>query len=102
MIGESLELTRERILDELTVRGDDFERRFGVRRIGIFGSRARGDATAASDIDVLVEMEKPTFDAYMDLKFLLEDLFGCNVDLVLADSVKPRLRSIILQEVVYA
>ena len=70
---------------------------------GIFGSSAHGNAPAASDIDVLVEMEKPTFDAYMDLKFILEDLSGCNVDFVLADSVEAaRLRPIILQEVVYS
>ncbi len=93
---------RERILETLALRETEFARRFGVRRIGLFGSRVRGDATPDSDVDLLVEMEQPTFDAYMDLKFLLEDLFGCNVDLVLVDSVKPRLKPFILQEVVYA
>jgi len=38
----------------------------------------------------------------MDLKLLLERLFVCRVDLVLADSIKPRLRPIILKEVAYA
>jgi len=41
---------------------------------------------------VLVQLDEPTFDHYMDLKFYLEDLFGADVDLVLADTVKPRLR----------
>ena len=64
MIRDS-EWTKERILEELPQRESEFALRFGVRRIGIFGSRARGDATATSDIDVLVEMDKPTFGAYM-------------------------------------
>ena len=101
MIRDS-EWTKERILEELSQRESEFALRFGVRRIGIFGSRARGDATATSDIDVLVEMDKPTFGAYMDLKFMLEDLFACSVDLVLAESLKPRIRPIVLQEVDYA
>ena len=54
-----------------------------------------------SDIDILVELEAPTFDGYMDLKFYLEDLFGRDVDLVMADSVKPRLRPYIAREVQY-
>ena len=42
-------------------------RRFGVRSLGLFGSAARGQATAASDLDFLVELENPTFDTYMGL-----------------------------------
>ena len=81
---------------------DRFAERYTVRRIGIFGSTARGEAREGSDLDVLVEMTEPTFDRYMDLKFELEDAFGASVDLVLADTVKERLRPIIEQEVVYA
>jgi len=77
-------------------------RRLGVRRLGIFGSYAKGEQTAGSDIDFLVEFEKKTFDNYMDLKFFLEDLFGCRVDLVIADAVKPRLRKPIFEETIYA
>lgn len=77
-------------------------RRLGVRRIALFGSAARGEASAASDLDFLVEFERKSFDTYMDLKFLLEDAFGRRVDLVLADSIKPRLREAIAGEAVYA
>ena len=73
----------------------------GVRRLGLFGSVARGEGNAASDLDFLVELKKNTFDAYMDLKFLLEGLFHCSVDLVLSASVKPALRERILKETVY-
>ena len=77
-------------------------RRLGVKRLGLFGSAARGEAGAASDLDFVVEFDHKSFDAYMDVKLLLERLFVCRVDLVLADSIKPRLRPIILKEVAYA
>jgi predicted nucleotidyltransferase len=76
--------------------------RFSVRRIGLFGSFSRDAAAEKSDIDLLVELEKPTFDHYMDLKFYLEDLFGRPVDLVMSETVKPRLAPFIQREVAYA
>lgn len=75
---------------------------FGVRNIGLFGSIIRGQNDSSSDIDILVEFEAKTFDAYMDTKEFLEDLFGHTVDLVIKDALKPRLRDPILKEVVYA
>lgn len=80
----------------------DLARRFTVRRIGVFGSMARDNASASSDVDVLVELAEPTFDHHMDLKFYLESLLGRPVDLVLHDTIKPRLKAIIEHEVVYA
>ena len=53
-------------------------------------------------LDFLVEFERKTFDAYMDVKELLERLFQRRVDLVVAEAVKPQLRPRILQEVIYA
>jgi len=78
--------------------------KFGVRRIGIFGSFARGEEREDSDLDVLVVFEEgqKTFDNYMDLKFYLEDLFGREVDLVTERALKPQLKDIIMKEVVYA
>ncbi len=77
-------------------------RRLGARRLGLFGSVARNEAGPASDLDFVVELDARTFDRYMDLKLFLEELFGCRVDLVLDHSIKPRLRSAILRETVYA
>ena len=74
---------------------------FGVRRLGAFGSAARSEAAETSDLDFLVEMEHRTFDAYMDLKELLEQLFGWKVDLVTKDALKPRLREPVLKETIY-
>jgi len=79
-----------------------FAQLYGVRRIGIFGSAARGEATEGSDLDVLVEMSDPTFDHYMDLKFELEAALDVPVDLVISDTVKERLRPVIEREVAYA
>jgi len=82
----------------------DVIRGFGVRRIGLFGSYARGEQRPDSDVDILVEFEDgmKTFDNYMGLKIFLEDLLGCRVDLVVLDSVKPRLKPYILGSVIYA
>ncbi len=52
----------------------------GVRKLGLFGSYKRGMAGPNSDIDFLVTLEDISFDAYMDTKFYLEDLFQCSVD----------------------
>ena len=78
--------------------------KFGVKRIGIFGSFARGEEKEDSDLDVLVVFEEgqKTFDNYMDLKFYLEDLFGREVDLVTENALRPQLKDIIMKEVVYA
>ncbi len=93
--------TREQILARLSEERDNI-RRFGVRSLGLFGSVARGENASASDLDFLVEFDHKSFDAYMDLKAYLEDLFGCPVDLVLATTLKPRLREPILNETIHA
>lgn len=80
----------------------DALRKLGVRRLGLFGSCARGEATTGSDLDSVVEFSDKSFDAYMDLKGFLEDLFRCDVDLVIVSSIKPRLLPIIQRETVYA
>jgi len=91
----------EKIVDFLKRNKNEIERRFTVKRIGLFGSFLHGSADDQSDIDILVELAQPSLDHYMDLKFFLEDQLGRSVDLVLADSLKPRLRPIIASEAVY-
>ncbi|NUQ34072.1 MAG: nucleotidyltransferase family protein [Planctomycetaceae bacterium] len=95
-------VTRDSIVQELAGLRDELARRYTVRRIGVFGSVARNEAAESSDIDLLVELEQPTFDHYMDLKFSLEAHFGREVDLVLMDTLKPRLKPLIERDVVYA
>jgi len=91
-----------RLLRQLRGAAPELKERFGVRKIGVFGSAARGEAGPESDVDVLVEFEDPAFDRYMDLKFFLEDLFGRPCDLVLEESLKEGLRGSVLSEVLYA
>lgn len=67
--------------------------RFGVRELAVFGSLARGEATEASDLDVLVDFVGPaTLDGFMGLKLFLEDDLGVKVDLVTRAALKPRFR----------
>lgn len=96
-----MNLSRGEVLAQLE-KNREAIRRYGVRRIGLFGSCARGEASPTSDLDFLVEFERKTFDAYMDLKDFLERQFDCRVDLVLANALKPRIRERILRETIYA
>jgi predicted nucleotidyltransferase len=74
---------------------------FGVKEIGVFGSIVRGEQTEKSDVDILVELEKHTFNSYMGLLFFLEELFEAKVDLVMKDAIKPVIKDNILSETVY-
>lgn len=81
---------------QVTLRG------LGVRRLGLFGSYARGEAMPGSDLDFVVELSEKSFDAYMNTKIFLEDLFQSRIDLVTMSSIKPRLLPIIQREALYA
>ncbi|HHS98022.1 MAG TPA: nucleotidyltransferase [Chloroflexi bacterium] len=82
---------------------DELRTRFFVREIGIFGSRVRGTAGAASDVDVLVELERPLGWEIVDLRDYLEAILGMKVDLVTANAVrrKPWLWASIQEDLVY-
>jgi len=93
--GEDL----RRLEEHLTILRESF----GVRRIGIFGSVARGEETPASDIDILVEFSRgqATFRNFMALITYLEDLFGRKVDVVTTGGLDPYLRPYIEGEVIW-
>ena len=75
---------------------------FGVTRLALFGSTARDDARAESDIDVLVGFDGPATSArYFGVQFCLEDLFGCPVDLVTEKALRAELRPFIEKEAVH-
>src|SRR5438094_344975 len=77
-------------------------RSLGARSLALFGSFARGEERAESDVDLLVDLDEKRFDRYMDLKLRLEELLGRRVDLVMTESLKPRLRPVVLAEAVRA
>ena len=94
-------LRRRRVLDLLAERRDEL-RCLGVSSLAIFGSVARDEAVAGSDVDVLVEFTgTATFDRYMDLKFYLEDLLGLRVDLVTRKALKARLVPVVERDLVH-
>lgn len=76
--------------------------RFGVTSIGIFGSYARGDANRDSDIDIIVELDRPIGWELVDLSDYLEARLQHRVDLVIKRSLHPLIRDTILSEVQYA
>lgn len=79
-------------------------RSLGVRQLGLFGSFVRGEQRVDSDIDVLVEFEpdRKTFDHFMNLAVLLEDLMHRRVELVTTDALSPYIGPRIMGEVEYA
>jgi uncharacterized protein len=92
--------TREDILKILEARSESIKK-FGVREIGVFGSFARGDQKETSDVDVLVELDRPKYRNYMGLLEFLESTFGRKVDLVMKGSIKPLIKKRILRETIY-
>lgn len=75
----------------------DMRRKYGVKRIGLFGSYTRNEQKESSDVDFVVEFEegKATLDNFMDLASFLEELLGKKVDLLTVEG----LRSIRIEEV---
>lgn len=78
--------------------------RFGVIRIGVFGSYAAGTPSSSSDIDMVVEMEgnKKNIHNFLGLKRFLENEFGKKVDLGFEHSLKPVVKEMIQEQIVYA
>ena len=75
----------------------------GVKRLGLFGSFVREQQTQKSDVDLLGEFEqgRKTFDYFMQLAFLLEEILQHRVELVTSESLSPYIGPHILKEVEY-
>jgi len=94
--------TKEKILN-LIRRNEDEMKLLGVISLGLFGSFVRNEQNPTSDIDLLVEFEegKKTFDNFINLGFLLEEVLKRRVELVTRESLSPYLAPYILKEVEY-
>ena len=93
----------EQVLALLRAHQSEWRQRYQLRRIGLFGSTARNEATATSDVDVWVELDPLTPFATVHLKQELETLLQRPVDLVrLRERMNPALRQEILREGVTA
>ena len=80
-------LTKEKILQILREELPYLRRRYGVERIAIYGSFAKGNPTEKSDIDILVQLMKPLGLAFIELAYHLEEAVGRKVDLATFDSL---------------
>ena len=97
-----MELTTNHIIDFLRSQKLFFKTEFKVKKIGIFGSCARGDITEESDIDVVVELEKPDLFYLIGIKQAIEEAFGIKVDVVrLRKKMNKTLKHRIEQDVIY-
>lgn len=84
---KTVNLADKEILKLLRVHWDVLKK-YGVKKVGVFGSFARRSETKKSDIDLVVEFKKPSFDNYIDLVDYLEDLFKRKVDILTPCGVK--------------
>ena len=75
---------------------------YGITRIGIFGSVARGEQQNESDVDILVEFEKPIGVEFIDLSNILEKEFNRKVDVVSLKGIKYKYLKEIEKDIVYA
>jgi len=92
-------MQRDEILQVLKRHRDDLAIRYGVKSLALFGSTARNEATSQSDVDLLVEFNRPTgLFGLFELQDYLEFLLACPVDLSTRNGLKPRFRSQILAE----
>lgn len=88
-------LTREEIIEKLK-ENREILKKYGVKKIGIFGSYVRGEQKRDSDIDLVVEFDlsmfdknfKGLFDAFMEVSFCIEMLFDKKIDILTPDSIK--------------
>ena len=75
--------------------------KYKVKKIGIFGSYARGEQKEVSDVDILVEFEEPVGFGFIHLADFLEDLLGIKVDLTTKDAIKPNRWKYIKDDLIY-
>jgi predicted nucleotidyltransferase len=94
-------MTREQILDFLRQHKQELHDRFGVTKIGLFGSYARGEARENSDVDVAIELSRNTADSYFGLLHFLEDSFDARIDLGIESNFKPIIKPYIMREIIY-
>ncbi|HHT9121965.1 MAG TPA: nucleotidyltransferase family protein [Candidatus Wunengus sp. YC63] len=94
--------TFEEIKKVLQKHREEFKEQYGLKEIGIFGSYVKGEQKEKSDIDMLIELEKPIgFVRFMRLENALSQLLGVRVEMVTRKALKPHIGKRILQEVKY-
>lgn len=95
-------MTREEVVTRLTAHQEEL-RALGVKSLALFGSVARDAGAESSDVDVMVELNRPMgLFGLSDLKHMIEQMLGVErVDLVTREGIHPALKDVILREAIY-
>jgi len=95
-------VNRRDVISFISAHKAELEQKFSVKKIGLFGSYARDEALEGSDIDIVVELEKPDLFYLIGIKQTLEEALGRKVDVVrLRDTMNKSLRRRIQRDAVY-
>ncbi len=94
-------ITRNDILNKLADLKPILYKDYAVKQIGLFGSFSDDSNTEDSDIDLLVEFEKPIGWKFFSLEIYLENIFGRKIDLVTKNALKEQIKDRILKQVKY-
>lgn len=95
-------MNRDEIIRFISSHKAEFEQNFGVTKIGLFGSYARGEDREGSDIDIVIEMKKPDLFSLIGVKQTIEEALRSNVDVVrLRDKMNKFLKQRIEKDVIY-
>lgn len=92
---------RQSIISLLQSAKSALEQKYGIKELALFGSYSRNEATADSDVDVLVDFSKPIGLAFVDLADELEQILQMRVDLVSRNGIKPKYFQSIESELIY-
>jgi predicted nucleotidyltransferase len=94
-------MKRENVLSLLRAHQEELRAEYGVKSLVLFGSVARDEAGPASDVDLLVEFNKPTgYFGLVRLQLRLEEILGCAVDLGTPGALRPAMRHRIREETI--
>jgi len=94
-------MKKEDVIQTLRAHQSEFTRRYHVKTLSLFGSVARDEAGAESDVDLLVEFSQPVgLFQFIEFQQHLEALLGGRVDLGTPRSLKPRIKDQVLQEAI--
>ena len=92
--------SKEEVLEILAKAKPELVTRYGLRRLALFGSYARGDQREDSDVDILVEVDPSIGLGFVDLADHLEELVGVRAEVVSSRAIKPRNWKVIEQELI--
>ncbi len=96
------DMKQDTVLQILKQKNAELTKQFGVKSLSLFGSVARNESTSTSDVDLLVEFNRPVgYFGLFALQDYLEKLLGCSVDLGTPDSLKPYIKERIMGEIIH-